>query len=348
MSRIVNKQNVLLISRTFVKVSDVMKIYTKAGDTGYTSLMNETNVLKSDARIRLLGSIDELTSNLGLIKSESIELSENIEYIQQKLMQLMAHIADNNNPQYFFNNEDIELLEKNIDDYEKMIVRPKKFILPGKCKLSALLDISRTISRRVETNIIEIDKLYPISSEIKKYINRLSDYLYISARYIDFIYTIETEVTKVMQIQKPPQTSIVDMTLDIAKWLISEVEKKSIELNLSSVISVSNRAGNPVAIHCMDNSYIASFDISMNKAYTAVALKMSTIQLKAMSQPNQGLYGVQNTNNGKIIIFGGGIPLTYNNKIIGGLGVSGGTEQQDTMLAEYGEKLFARRGQIDK
>lgn len=325
-----------------------MKVYTKAGDMGYTSLINETNILKSDCRICLLGSIDELNSNLGLIKTESTELSEDIEYIQKRLMILMAHIADNSNSQYFFVNRDIEFLEENIDKYEKIIVRPKNFILPGKCRLSALLDIARTIARRVETNIIEVNKLYPINPEIKKYINRLSDYLYISARYIDFIYTIETEVTKVMQVQKSAQTDIVDMTLDIAKWLISEVEKKSIELNLSLVIAVSNRAGNPVAIHCMDNSYIASFDISMNKAYTAVALKMSTMQLKKMSQPNQGLYGVQNTNNGKIIIFGGGIPLTHNNKIIGGLGVSGGTEQQDTMLAEFGEKLFARRSQIDK
>jgi uncharacterized protein GlcG (DUF336 family) len=90
----------------------------------------------------------------------------------------------------------------------------------------------------------------------------------------------------------------------------------------------------------MDGSFIASYDIAVNKAYTCAALKMSTIQLKELAQPGGSLYGIQHTNEGRIVIFGGGIPITVHGNVIGGLGVSGGTEAQDTALAAYGEKLI--------
>lgn len=327
-----------------------MKVYTKAGDAGYTSLMDEKNVSKSDDRIRLLGSIDELTSNIGLVRSESKDsvLNEFLEQIQHKLMQFMAHVADRKNLMYFFEQSDITLLEKNIDQYEVSIIRQKNFILPGKCHLSAGLDVARTVARRAETHLTEVDKTYAIEPNSKKYINRLSDYLYIAARYVEFVESVEQAVVDAIKANLPQTVNnditvnhnITDITLKIAKRLILEVEKKAMEMGLSAVIAVSNSAANPVAIHCMDDSYIASFDIALNKAYTSVAVKMSTIDLKAMSQPNQGLYGIQNTNNGKIIIFGGGVPLIHNGKIVGGLGVSGGSEENDTALAEYGRKLF--------
>ena len=90
----------------------------------------------------------------------------------------------------------------------------------------------------------------------------------------------------------------------------------------------------------MDNAYIASFDIALNKSYTAVALKMPTVKLKNLAQPGGSLYGIQFTNNGKIVVFGGGDPLVYKGRIIGGIGVSGGTEEQDTALSAYGASCF--------
>ncbi len=123
-----------------------------------------------------------------------------------------------------------------------------------------------------------------------------------------------------------------------AVLLIEEVENKAKEMNLSVIVAVHNAAAQPIAVHCMDNAYIASFDIANNKAFTCAALKMSTSELKKLSQPGQSLYGIQFTNQGKIVIFGGGVVLIYNKEIVGALGVSGGTEEQDTMLAEYGGK----------
>lgn len=132
------------------------------------------------------------------------------------------------------------------------------------------------------------------------------------------------------------------ITLDAARKLIAEVEKRAAELGVNAVVAVANNAGRPIAIECMDNSYIASFDVALKKSYTVVALKMPTIKLKDLAQPNRSLYGIQFTNDGQIVVFGGGDPLVYNGEIIGGLGVSGGSEEQDTELSAYGAGCLKR------
>ncbi len=130
--------------------------------------------------------------------------------------------------------------------------------------------------------------------------------------------------------------------LETARRLIHKVEEKAREIGVKAVVAVANEGGNIVAVECMDDSYIASYDIAVNKAFTCSALKMPTSELKVLAQPGQSLYGIQFTNNGRIVVFGGGVPLCCGDKTIGGLGVSGGTEEQDTMLAEYGEEVFRR------
>lgn len=132
------------------------------------------------------------------------------------------------------------------------------------------------------------------------------------------------------------------MTLDLALVLTEKVKSKAREMGVNAVIAVSNAAGNPLSVQCMDDSYIASYDVAFNKAYTVVALKMPTTTLKELAQPGGSLYGIQFTNGGKIVIFGGGVPLyDRGGKIIGGLGVSGGSEAEDTALAEYGGQVFS-------
>lgn len=125
-----------------------------------------------------------------------------------------------------------------------------------------------------------------------------------------------------------------------AKKLIALVEEKAKLMGVNAVVAVSDVAGRPIAIECMDNSYIASFDVALKKAFTVVALKMSTKKLKGLANPGGSLYGIQHTNDGQIVIFGGGDPLIYGGKIVGGLGVSGGSEEQDTALSAYGASLI--------
>ncbi len=149
---------------------------------------------------------------------------------------------------------------------------------------------------------------------------------------------IESVVKDVMKVYLPAKQKEAkpDINLEQAAALIRIIEEKAADLGMKVVIAVYNSAARPVAIHCMDDAYIASFDVAENKAYTSAALKMSTTVLKNLSQPGQELYGIQHTNQGRIVIFGGGEPLIYQGKLIGALGVSGGTEEQDRDLAAFG------------
>lgn len=131
-----------------------------------------------------------------------------------------------------------------------------------------------------------------------------------------------------------------DMSLELAKAVSSRVEERARQMGVKAVIVVMNSGANPVLVHCMDDSFIASYDVAFNKAYTVVGLKMPTIKLKELAQPGGSLYGIQNTNGGRIVIFGGGEPLVVGERIVGGLGVSGGTEDEDTALASYGRQAF--------
>lgn len=132
----------------------------------------------------------------------------------------------------------------------------------------------------------------------------------------------------------------IKMNLDIAEILSRLVEEKAREMGVNAVVAVSDAGARPILVHCMDESYIASFDVAVKKAYTVVSLKMSTAELKPLANPGGSLYGIQFTNDSQIVVFGGGDPLRVGGRIIGGLGVSGGTEEQDTALSAYGASVF--------
>ena len=131
-----------------------------------------------------------------------------------------------------------------------------------------------------------------------------------------------------------------DISLEEAVNLIKKIEEKASTMDMKVVSAVYNSSARPIAVHCMDDAYIASYDVAINKAYTSAALKMPTSTLKPLCQPGAPLYGIQHTNEGKIVIFGGGEVLLHKDKVIGALGVSGGTEEADTALAEYGRSML--------
>ena len=131
------------------------------------------------------------------------------------------------------------------------------------------------------------------------------------------------------------------MTLVLADKLADAVLEEAKRTGVRAVVCVSDAAGNPKVVKSADDAYIASYDVAVNKAFTVVALKMSTIKLKPLAQPGASLYGIQFTNGGKIVIFGGGDELRDpEGVIVGGLGVSGGSEEQDTALSAWGKKYF--------
>ncbi|MBE5892715.1 MAG: heme-binding protein [Lachnospiraceae bacterium] len=144
---------------------------------------------------------------------------------------------------------------------------------------------------------------------------------------------METTVRDIIRKMKASST----MNLKLALALIERVEAEAEKMGVKAVVAVSDASGRPVAVHCMDGAYIGSFDVALNKTYTSVAFRMSTAKLAELAAPGGSLYGIQFTNEGKIVIFGGGEPLYLDDVMVGAIGVSGGTAEQDTYLGAYGK-----------
>ncbi len=164
-----------------------MSIATKTGDKGKTSLLSGERVWKDDPRVEAYGAVDELNSFLGDAKHtiKNGPLKKIIENIQKDLFRICAELADNS--QKFNNvigNSEIEILNELLEQYEKKI-KLTGFIIPGNSPESAKLDLCRSVCRRAERKIITLNNISLISSELIKYINRLSDLLFILARSVE-------------------------------------------------------------------------------------------------------------------------------------------------------------------
>ena len=131
-----------------------------------------------------------------------------------------------------------------------------------------------------------------------------------------------------------------NITLSMARELIYKVEEKATEMGVKAVVAVSDASARIIAVECMDDAYIASYDVAVNKTFTCASLKMSTKKLSTLAGPGDPLYGIQFTNQGKIVIFGGGEVLKCGDTIVGAVGISGGSEEQDTALADYAKQVF--------
>ncbi len=125
------------------------------------------------------------------------------------------------------------------------------------------------------------------------------------------------------------------MGLALARRLIEQGEEMAESMQVPMVLTVVDDGGNVVALHRMDDSLLASIAISHAKAYTAAALRLSTAEAAQAVLPGQPLYGLQETHPGKFCLFGGGEPIMVDGRCIGGLGVSGGTVEQDMAVAAY-------------
>ncbi len=148
------------------------------------------------------------------------------------------------------------------------------------------------------------------------------------------LYKIVSETVSAYRAEKK------ELTLSVAEQIADATLREAARMGVRAVVCIGDAAGHPKLVKCMDDAYIASYDVAVNKAYTVVALKMPTITLKPLAQPGASLYGIQFTNGGKIVIFGGGDPLQVGDRIVGGIGVSGGSEEQDTALSAFGRRYF--------
>lgn len=166
-----------------------MQIYTKTGDRGETSLYDGKRVRKDDIRVESYGTIDELNSMLGFSRNfiEDEEIVNIIYEIQRELFNVAGELAtvDYNNFIHKIKEDHIKYLEEIIDSYLEKIPKINKFIIPGTNKASASLHVARTICRRAERRILTLKREEDISDLLIKYVNRLSDVIYILARYLE-------------------------------------------------------------------------------------------------------------------------------------------------------------------
>lgn len=130
------------------------------------------------------------------------------------------------------------------------------------------------------------------------------------------------------------------ITLNDAKRVIAAAEKKAQEIGQPMNIAVADAGGNLVAHVRMDEAWIGSIDISIKKAYTSRAFDVATKDLAPHCQSGGQFFGIHASNDGRIMIFAGGIPLKRNGKIVGAIGVSGGSGEQDHAVAEAGAAAF--------
>lgn len=133
---------------------------------------------------------------------------------------------------------------------------------------------------------------------------------------------------------------MTDVTLDIAKQLVAAAEEKAEEIDVPMCIAVMDDGANLVAFHRMDGALLASIDIAQDKAYSSVSLKLDTETVWEVTQPGESLYGLGDTNDGRIITFGGGIPLEVDGSVVGAVGVSGGSVEEDVTVASAAVDAF--------
>ena len=166
-----------------------MKIYTKTGDDGTTGLVGGSRVKKFDIRLEAYGTVDELNATLGVLRSMSITESDKllIIEIQNKLFNIGSRLASDEKGEAYTANlaitdGNIELLEKAIDSFEKDLPELTQFILPGGDPASAQCHVARTVCRRAERRVLEFVSEKPTHTNTVKYLNRLSDLLFVLSR----------------------------------------------------------------------------------------------------------------------------------------------------------------------
>ena len=167
-----------------------MKIYTKTGDQGTTSLLGGTRVSKANLRIDAYGTVDELNAYIGLLRDQEVNKNKQdiLKEIQDRLFTIGADLATSpgkeniQKPDIYL--QDVEKLEMQIDEMEQSLIPLKNFILPGGHQIVSFCHVARTVCRRAERCTILLDQNEPVDPILITYLNRLSDYLFVLGRLI--------------------------------------------------------------------------------------------------------------------------------------------------------------------
>ena len=171
----------------------ITKVYTRGGDMGKTSLVGGQRVSKASERLEAYGTVDELSSHLGLLASLLPDGDDKavIIRIQNCLFNVCTNLATDQeqtalSPSAYLPDGEIELVEQKIDEIMKLLPEKQGFVLPGGTKEASQAHVCRTVCRRAERRIVALSEVAVISPEVLQYVNRLSDYLFVLAKKINF------------------------------------------------------------------------------------------------------------------------------------------------------------------
>lgn len=170
-----------------------VRIYTKTGDDGTTGLIGGSRVKKYNIQLEAYGTVDELNSNIGLVLSavEDKTIRQVLTEVQSKLFVIGAHLAMDENAgamreQLPCTEDDIAMLEKQMDSMFEVLPKLDHFILPTGCLASGFAHVARTVCRRAERRIVELSEQKDVDPNLVKFINRLSDYLFVLSRKLNY------------------------------------------------------------------------------------------------------------------------------------------------------------------
>lgn len=319
------------------------KIYTGGGDKGYTKTLSNFRISKSDAVIDLLGTCDEFSAALMTAAADisDADLKKDVNAVIERMKAIREEFAGG---------------EKTISDtcvktVEEMIGRFSQntdiYESGEKSRAAAQLYFCAAVAKRMERTAVKAGQYNRLQPAALSYINRLCDLIECFARYQDFLDRGKKDrridyidnIDRIDAPENPEVKNMTGLTLSLAKKLSEVIERKAAADGVKVVVAIVDAGANLILLHATDDAYIASVQIAQDKAYTSAALKMFTHTALELSRGG-ALDGLNVTTANRLSLLGGGAPLKIGDRIVGGLGVSGGTAQEDTDFAIFGAECM--------
>ena len=288
---------------------------------------DENIILNTDINASLEKSIfNHIDEAINLIKKlDKFIDNQDFSNILKELSKKFLLIKDKKNVSFETKN-----IENCILKYSNTLSLNDEYKIPEENEEVLIAYLLYIIIKKIQRRFTMLSKNREIKLELMNYINKSRDFSHIVYKSLQEKIMIKYVVELISE-----KLSSIDidnnLSLEKARKIIRAGEKKAKEMNLPAVFAIVNSEGNLIIEERMDNAILVSIDVAYKKAYTAAALKLNTEDLTALVQPGAMFYGLQ--SDPKYIVFGGGMLLKVDGKIVGAVGVSGGSAQEDMEIA---------------
>ena len=244
-----------------------MEVYTGYGDKGMTDLSHTKNVSKSDDRICLMGSVEELMSHIGLVRVliDDVDVVRMLEKISETLKKIIDGVSDPYNREFKVSEDRTELLEEEIGRMKEIFSGERLPILPGDSRVAAEIDVTRAVARRAERELALVSVKFGSDTGAKKYMNRLSDYFYVLARYV-YAAKIEEKKTDISEsVQESVKAETAGIVANVGVEAVGTVGSSADVAAGTSAVDV--RAQDSQMVQKRD---VQAFDVQNGTVTTAV------------------------------------------------------------------------------